>query len=73
MWVAGCAVTRVVHCYPVDDLVEHDLETLDCVCGPSTENVIDDDGEDAWLIMHYPLEGGRPQYRPDVEDLTQGM
>jgi hypothetical protein len=50
-----------VHCYPVNDLVEHDTGTdqSDCVCGPEVEHVPNPDGPDGWLITHHSLDGRR--------------
>lgn len=48
----------VVHCYPVGDLVAHDIEHGDdCPCGPAVELVPNDDGPDGWLITHHSLDG----------------
>jgi hypothetical protein len=47
-----------VHCYPVDDVVEHDTEDdTGCVCGPDAELVENPDGPDGWLIKHHSLDG----------------
>lgn len=32
------------HVYPVNDLVEHTTDGSDCICGPTTEPVVRDDG-----------------------------
>lgn len=48
---------HIGHVYPIDDLVEHDTETDDCVCGPDSLRVIRDDGADAWVIVHHSLDG----------------
>ena len=45
-----------VHTYPVNDLIEHELEGTDCPCGPRVELVEGDDG-DGWLIAHHSLDG----------------
>lgn len=50
-----------VHCYPVNDLVEHNTDSDDCVCGPAIEPVPGDDGYIGWLISHHSLDG-REQY-----------
>ena len=47
----------VVHVYPVDDLVEHDLEGEDCVCGPTVEAVFREDGSNGWVVKHNSLDG----------------
>lgn len=46
-----------VHVYPVNDLIEHDTETDDCLCGPNSEAVPDDDGGFGWVIVHNSLDG----------------
>lgn len=46
-----------VHCYPLNDLVEHDTSGGDCICGPDTEPVPRDDGSIGWLITHHSLDG----------------
>jgi hypothetical protein len=47
----------VVHTYPVDDLVEHELVGDGCPCGPTTEPVFRHDGSCGWLIVHHSLDG----------------
>lgn len=32
---------KIVHTYPVDDLVDHYLDGQDCVCGPTADHVRD--------------------------------
>lgn len=46
-----------VHVVPVNDLVEHDSSGADCVCGPTVEPVMRDDGSNGWLITHNSLDG----------------
>lgn len=46
-----------VHIYPVDDLIEHDTEGDDCVCGVQVEAVFTIDGSANWLISHNSLDG----------------
>lgn len=46
-----------VHVYPNADLVEHDTETDDCVCGPTIEPVEREDGSIGWLATHHSLDG----------------
>lgn len=50
-------MSRIVHCYPVGDLVEHETEGDACVCGPDSELVDNPDGPDGWLIKHHSLDG----------------
>jgi hypothetical protein len=46
-----------VHVVPVNDIVEHDSDGGDCICGPTTEAVMRDDGSNGWLIIHHSLDG----------------
>lgn len=45
------------HVFPTRDLVEHDIETDDCVCGPTVEPVPRDDGSMGWVVTHHSLDG----------------
>ena len=51
------ASMATVHVFPVNDTIEHDTDTDDCVCGPTAEPVIDDDGSCGWVIVHHSLDG----------------
>lgn len=46
-----------IHVHPVADLIEHDTESDDCVCGPGMRPVRRDDGSIQWVITHYSLDG----------------
>lgn len=46
-----------VHVAPVADLIEHDTDGVECMCGPSTEAVFRDDGSNGWLVVHHSLDG----------------
>lgn len=46
-----------VHVLPIDDLIEHEDEGLDCVCGPELELVVADDGTFGSLVIHNSLDG----------------
>lgn len=46
-----------VHVYPVNDLVDHDLDGGDCACGPTAEPVERDDGSMGWVLVHHALDG----------------
>ena len=46
-----------LHVHPVCDLVEHDTDADDCICGPTTKPVVRDDGSTGWLIIHHSLDG----------------
>lgn len=45
-----------VQVFPIDDLIEHDLDD-DCVCVPRETLVHCDDGSDGWVITHHSLDG----------------
>lgn len=46
-----------VHVYPTGDLIEHDTDGGDCLCGPTTEPVPRPDGSMGWLVKHHSLDG----------------
>lgn len=46
-----------VHTYPVNDLIEHDTDSDDCQCGPTTQPVESEDGTIGWHIIHHSLDG----------------
>jgi len=46
-----------VHVLPSGDLVAHDSEGDDCVCGPGVEPVKRRDGSVGWLVIHHSLDG----------------
>lgn len=47
-----------MHVEPLDDLIVHDTDSDDgCVCGPTSEPVMRDDGSNGWLITHHSLDG----------------
>ena len=52
-----------VHVYPINDLIEHDLESDDCICGPKHVAVKRDDGSIGWCVVHHSLDG-REQREP---------
>lgn len=45
------------HVWPIDDLIEHDSDDGDCLCGPTVEPVEGEDGYIGWLITHHSLDG----------------
>ena len=53
-----------VHVCPDSDLVEHDTDGGDCVCGPTTEAVFRPDGSNGWLIIHHSLDGREHREHP---------
>ena len=42
--------------HPVNDLIEHDVHSEDCVCGPELVREPTDRG-DEWIIVHHALDG----------------
>ena len=46
-----------LHVFPLNDLVDHDTDGGDCVCGPTTEPVERDDGSIGWVVCHHALDG----------------
>ena len=54
----------VVHVYPLGDLVDHDTEGDDCVCGPLVEPVPRDDGSYGWLLTHHTSLRGNTKALP---------
>lgn len=66
-------MSNTLHVCPRDDAAPHDTSTTDpdCVCGPTLEPVVRDDGSNGWLIVHHSLDGreqGRnePRFRPGM-------
>lgn len=50
-------MSDTIHTYPVGDLIDHDTEGGECVCGPTTVAVERDDGSMGWLVQHHSLDG----------------
>lgn len=48
---------QTVHTYPVHDLIAHDTETEQCICGPSVEFIPCEGEPDGWHILHNSLDG----------------
>lgn len=46
-----------VHVHPVADLVDHEIESDDCICGPRIDAVKREDGSIGWLVVHHSLDG----------------
>ncbi|WP_282824171.1 hypothetical protein [Gulosibacter sediminis] len=42
---------------PVNDLIEHDETSEDCVCGPETLPMECEDGSINWVLAHHSLDG----------------
>ena len=51
-----------VHVYPVNDLIEHELDGEGCVCGPVLEYV--EGEEDGWVVSHASLDGRETWEKP---------
>jgi hypothetical protein len=46
-----------VHVMPSEDLVEHDGDGDDCICGVTVEYLINQYGQAGKLILHHSLDG----------------
>ena len=57
----------VIHISPINDLVEHELEGEDCVCGPDVEPVMRSDGSNGWIVRHHSLDGREVWEEKDSE------
>ena len=44
------------HVLPIDDVVEH-TESVECVCVPHVELMVDDSGNPTSLVTHHSLDG----------------
>ena len=44
------------HVWPEDDLVDHDVEGDECVCGVTSEPVERVDGSFGWVTVHHALD-----------------
>lgn len=42
---------------PINDLIDHEEFSEDCVCGPTIEPVKRDDGSVGWVLTHHSLDG----------------
>ena len=51
------ADNRTLHVVPINDLIEHDDISDECVCGPRTEIVQPEGKPDGWVIVHNSLDG----------------
>lgn len=45
-----------VHIFPIGDSIMHTFDE-DCVCGVKTRMLINDDGEQLWMLSHARLDG----------------
>lgn len=50
---------EVRHVSPIDDLIEHDTESPDCICGPRVTPIELEDGSIGWLYSHHALDRER--------------
>lgn len=53
-----------VHVYPEADLIDHDTDGGDCLCGPRTEPVAREDGSFGWVVVHHSLDGREARENP---------
>ena len=53
-----------VHTYPVNDLIEHELEGDGCACGPRVVQVIGEDGSSGTQVIHHSLDGRELREQP---------
>mgnify|MGYP006915209319 CR=1 FL=1 len=49
-------VMSTVHVTPTADAIPHD-DTDDCICGPTSEPIVRDDGSVGWVVIHHSLDG----------------
>ena len=56
-----------VHVYPVNDLIEHELDGEACACGPVLEYV-DGEEEDGWVVTHASLDGRETREKARNDD-----
>lgn len=56
MWHVLRTAPGLVHVYPLDDVVAHELAD-GCACGPTPELVPNPDGPDGWMWTHHSLDG----------------
>lgn len=45
------------HVYPVDDLIDHEADSDNCVCIPRVEAMTEGPGPTDWLYVHSSLDG----------------
>lgn len=45
------------HVFPANDLIDHDTDGGDCICGMSQEAVTRGDGTFGWVVTHHSLDG----------------
>jgi len=50
-------MSEIRYVFPVNDLVDHDTDGGDCVCGPTVEPVERDDGSMGFLVSHHSRDG----------------
>jgi len=55
-WLTELIDRGVVHVVPVADLVDHSTDEA-CVCMPSAEVVLNDQGPDGHVYAHHSLDG----------------
>lgn len=52
-------MSRTLHVTPQRDRIGHDTSTAepDCMCGPETRPVTQENGSVGWLLVHHSLDG----------------
>lgn len=50
-------MSDTIHTVPVNDLIEHDSDGGDCICGPTVVPIEREDGSIAWQMIHHSLDG----------------
>lgn len=57
MWRTEARPQGIVAVWPLADAIEHEVDSDECVCGPTSELVRNEDGPDGWLLTHHALDG----------------
>lgn len=47
----------VVHVFPINDLIDHELDGDTCACGPTLEIIQREGRSDAHMYTHHSLDG----------------
>lgn len=53
----GYGRRNTTHVYPINDLIEHNTDSDDCICGPRIDVVKRKDGSCAYIVVHHSLDG----------------
>lgn len=49
----------MIHIYPIDDWIEHDTESTDCLCEPEVVYADEEGPLDDILVIHNAVDGRR--------------